>query len=112
MQLRPLPLQPGEVEDVAHQPVQPVRLAVQRVQVLLLLPLPAGAWPVNPARGLTTRAVASLPPAPADGSFRFVVMGDNRGNSEDSRRFGPVRRSTVVGRTVFRIWPIQKTAFL
>ena len=41
---------------------------------------------MNPARGLTTRAVASLPPAPADGSFRFVVMGDNRGNYEVLRQ--------------------------
>ena len=40
------------------------------------------------------------------------VMGDNRGNSEDSRRFGPIIRGTVVGRTVFRIWPLQHAAFL
>jgi signal peptidase I len=40
------------------------------------------------------------------------VMGDNRGNSEDSRRFGAIRRTTVVGRTVFRVWPLQHAAFL
>jgi signal peptidase I len=40
------------------------------------------------------------------------VMGDNRSNSEDSRQFGPIRRNTVVGRTVFRVWPLSKTAFL
>ena len=54
---------------------------------------------------------SSFPPTVVPAG-RLWVMGDNRGNSEDSRRFGPVRRSTVVGRTVFRIWPIQKTAFL
>ena len=27
----------------------------------------------------------------------YFVLGDNRGNSEDSRAFGPVRRSTFLG---------------
>jgi signal peptidase I len=40
------------------------------------------------------------------------VMGDNRSNSEDSRVFGPIRRSTVVGRAVVRVWPVQRMSFL
>ncbi|MDQ1374094.1 MAG: signal peptidase [Actinomycetota bacterium] len=40
------------------------------------------------------------------------VMGDNRGNSSDSRFFGPVRRSTVVGRTILRVWPPGSASFL
>lgn len=40
------------------------------------------------------------------------VMGDNRGNSSDSRVFGPIPRSTVVGRTVVRVWPIPEASFL
>jgi signal peptidase I len=40
------------------------------------------------------------------------VMGDNRGDSEDSRAFGPIRRGKVVGRTVFRIWPLPRASFL
>ena len=40
------------------------------------------------------------------------VMGDNRGNSSDSRVFGQVEQSTVVGRALFRIWPPWRTAFL
>ena len=40
------------------------------------------------------------------------VMGDNRSNSEDSRVFGPIRRSTVVGRAVVRVWPVQRISFL
>jgi signal peptidase I len=40
------------------------------------------------------------------------VMGDNRGNSEDSRRFGTIRRSTVLGRTIMRIWPFSRAGFL
>jgi Icc protein len=48
-------------------------------------PAPASTtarWGVHPPRGLTQRAIATLPPAPADGAFSFVVMGDNRGNYE------------------------------
>lgn len=40
------------------------------------------------------------------------VMGDNRTNSSDSRVFGPVEQSTVVGRAVVRLWPPTRTAFL
>jgi len=40
------------------------------------------------------------------------VMGDNRTNSADSRVFGPVPRSTVVGRAFVRVWPLGHAAFL
>ena len=43
---------------------------------------------------------------------RLWVMGDNRGNSSDSRVFGTVRRRTVVGRAFIRIWPPLRSAFL
>ena len=40
------------------------------------------------------------------------VMGDNRSNSADSRVFGPVPQSTVVGRAFARVWPLSHTSFL
>ena len=40
------------------------------------------------------------------------VMGDNRQNSGDSRAFGAIRRDSVVGRTILRLLPIRRTAFL
>lgn len=40
------------------------------------------------------------------------VMGDNRQNSGDSRVFGPIRRDSIVGRTVLRLLPLRRTAFL
>jgi signal peptidase I len=33
------------------------------------------------------------------------VMGDNRANSEDSRDFGAVRTTSIIGRAVARVWP-------
>ena len=40
------------------------------------------------------------------------VMGDNRTDSEDSRYFGPIPESTVVGRAFFRIWPLNRLGSL
>ena len=36
------------------------------------------------------------------------VMGDNRDNSQDSRRFGPVSMDAVIGRAFVRIWPVPR----
>jgi signal peptidase I len=40
------------------------------------------------------------------------VMGDNRDHSSDSRVFGPIPRSTVVGRAIWRAWPVTRLSFL
>ena len=39
---------------------------------------------------------------PADFVF---VMGDNRFSSQDSRYFGPIHRSEIIGRAFARFWP-------
>jgi signal peptidase I len=38
---------------------------------------------------------------------KVFVMGDNRTNSHDSRRFGPVDESSIVGRAFLRIYPLD-----
>ena len=42
------------------------------------------------------------------GDNQFFVLGDNRPNSYDSRRFGPIDRSAIVGRAWFRGWPFNR----
>jgi signal peptidase I len=40
------------------------------------------------------------------------VLGDNRPDSEDSRMFGPVRDSDLVGRAIAGIWPLAAVGAL
>jgi signal peptidase I len=42
---------------------------------------------------------------------RIWVMGDNRTRSEDSRVFGPIKESSIVGRVFIRIWPPNRLHF-
>ncbi len=45
---------------------------------------------------------------PAD---HIWVMGDNRGNSRDSRFFGPIKESSIIGKAFVRVWPISSFRF-
>lgn len=36
------------------------------------------------------------------------LLGDNRGNSEDSRDFGAVPEDEIVGRLLVRLWPLAR----
>ena len=56
--------------------------------------------------------------APSDGqpgcvvpSNEVYVMGDNRPASKDSRFFGPIKESSIVGRVFVRIWPLNDIGF-
>jgi len=41
-----------------------------------------------------------------------LVLGDNRPASKDSRFFGPIKESSIVGRVFVRIWPLTDLGFL
>jgi signal peptidase I len=40
------------------------------------------------------------------------MMGDNRGDSDDSRFWGPVPTSWIIGGAFFTYWPIDRIGFL
>jgi signal peptidase I len=61
--------------------------------------LPAGTVTVNLPRQVV----------PANSYF---MMGDNRTQSSDSRVFGPIKRSTIIGRAFVKMWPLNRLGFL
>lgn len=41
----------------------------------------------------------------------YFVLGDNGGESADSRTWGPLRRDFIIGRAVARLFPIARISF-
>lgn len=54
---------------------------------------------------------SNLPPRLIPEGMLFV-MGDNRGNSTDSRIFGPIDQDLVIGKAVVRVWPPSRISRL
>lgn len=80
----------------------------------LLEPYVDGA-PTNPPTGaIDSVGCVNVPSADsctlAEGWY--FVMGDNRGNSTDSRVFGPIPEDTIVGRAFLKVWPLGDLGFL
>ena len=38
----------------------------------------------------------------------YLVLGDNRTNSQDSRDYGLIKKDKIIGRASIRIWPFNK----
>ena len=53
----------------------------------------------------------NLPPTKVPDD-EVYVMGDNRGDTRDSRYFGPIDEGLIVGRAFVRIWPVTHLGFL
>ena len=42
------------------------------------------------------------------GSFWLELLGDNRSESLDSRIWGPVQNSALIGRVILSLWPLYR----
>ena len=67
-------------------------------------------WPHYPSLGGSEIAPKNAPVVvPAN---HYFMMGDNHSNSCDSRTWGTVPRSDVIGKAFIKIWPISHFGFL
>jgi signal peptidase I len=126
------PSQPDEPPDQTFLPLRVVRSVLQSVG----LSAPSTQEYIKRVIGLPGETVEGrdgriyvdgkelvepyLPLGPTTSDFKAVtlgdnelwVMGDNREKSSDSRVFGPIDRSTVVGRAFVKVWPPGSGSFL
>ena len=42
----------------------------------------------------------------------YFMMGDNRGNSQDSRFWGTLPKDRFIGRAVFKFWPVKRVGII
>lgn len=45
------------------------------------------------------------------GDDQYAVFGDNRSASYDSRKFGPITKESIQGRTLLRGWPLTRITY-
>lgn len=60
---------------------------------------------------LTQPTTDNIGPITLDGDM-YYVMGDNRGNSSDSRTYGPLPREKMIGKAWLTYWPPGEIGFI
>ena len=90
------------VKRVVALPGEYVRVNPEGTVVINDAPLDE-PYPVSRAAGALPRPAHWL-----CGSDEYFIMGDNRADSGDSRRYGPVPYSRIIGRVWLR-WPARRS---
>jgi signal peptidase I len=101
------PLDPQEdyVKRIVAIPGDIVSIVGQTVivnGVVLHEPYIDNSYDSNPYPSFTNRIV---------GPNEYFVLGDNRGNSSDSRAWGFVPRQDIIGKVVIVYWPFNENNF-
>ena len=68
----------------------------------------ATAWAINPSDPAMAADYRVLEQGYSIPQGSLFPMGDNRDNSRDARYFGPVRLEKVLGKGLFRYWPLYR----
>lgn len=113
LDFRTHPIQRGDVIAFDHAVDGVHRVYVKRIVGLPgeIVTIASGAVSINGLIQIDARGVerdrTSLPARriPSDAYF---VLGDHRGESDDSREFGAVPRSAVIGRAASIVWPLNR----
>ena len=84
------------------------RISIKRGRVYLNGKL-SDPWNINkdPACG-----ICNLPKPLTVPPGQYYMMGDNRGESADSREWGPVPRKWIIGKAFFTYWPPKRIGTL
>jgi len=62
------------------------------------------------AVGITNKKFLSYPIAIPP--RKFFILGDNRSSSRDGRDMGLIDQGEIIGKAIFRIWPLYKIGII
>lgn len=84
------------------------RVSIRRGRVYINGKL-SDSWNISPDPSC---GICNLPKSLTVPAGQYYMMGDNRGESADSREWGPVPRKWIIGKAFFTYWPPKRVGTL